>query len=295
MLNLDNIIDIPHEKVSRLNEIIQQKRYELQKANLYINNIVREDIFNILDYYCTVVFYPLDENESNDGFHITMPVDYKDNAEEHFVFLNTTKPLEKQVFAAAHELGHIWVDEEHFWNDGLEQKLSHNPANIEAVMNRFAAELLMPKDLFFRSAKQQLKHFITEDRKIYIIDVFRVITSLMDEFCVPAQAVIYRFYEVNLLKKETCQKLLIGSNSGIQTEGYQNFFDDIIKKCVQEGGYTKLLNSSDKRGIKDFPEILRKVEQEELFPAQKIEKLRNMLSIPPITAQDAKIDIVNTD
>lgn len=286
MLNLDNIIDLPTEKVKELNDIIEHERTELKKKNLYINRIPREDIFNILDDYCTVVFYPLPDGESNDGFHVTMPVDYNDYGEEHFVFLNTAKPKEKQIFAAAHELGHIWVEEETFWDDTLEQVLTREKKeNVDAVMNRFAAELLMPGEIFQRSANALFQRFDTGDHKISYIDLFRAVASLMDEFCVPAQAVICRFYEVQLLGKNVCQELLTGPTDQKLSIDYSDLFGEMVKQCVREGGYTDLLKSSEKRGIRDFPEVLNEVEQKGLFSEQTIAQLREVLDLPKIRGE----------
>lgn len=283
MLNLDNIIDLPVEKVKELNDIIEQKRAELKEKNLYINRIPREDIFNILDNYCTVVFYPLPAGESNDGFHVTMPVDYNDCGEEHFVFLNTAKHREKQVFAAAHELGHIWVEEDIFWDDTLEQMLPREKKeNVDAVMNCFAAELLMPREIFQRSAYALLQKFDTGDHKISYIDLFRAVACLMDEFCVPAQAVICRFYEVQLLEKNVCQELLTGPRDQKLPIDYSELFGKMVELCVQEGGYTGLLKNSEKRGIREFPEVLNEVEQKGLFSEQTIAQLREVLDLPKI-------------
>lgn len=282
MLNLDKIVDLPQEKVADLTDIIAEKRAGLKDVGLYVNDIVREDIFDILANYCTVVYFPLPDEE-NDGFHITMPVDYKEGgAQEHFVFLNTEKPLEKQVFAAAHELGHIWVSENEFWSGGLEETLPRNRDHVEAVMNRFAAELLMPEEWFGKSADEQLRKYEKADHRIFLADAFRVVASLMDEFCVPAQAVICRFYETKLLKKEACQQLLTGPVGKIEPQVYHHFFDFMVEQCVKEGGYTKLLKSTRRKGIKDFPVVLTEVERSGLFSPQKVEKLREMLGIPTI-------------
>lgn len=282
MLNLDNIIDLPRQKVEELRTIIRQKREELKKSNLYINEIPREDIFSILDHYCTVVYFPLPDDESNDGFHVTMPVDYKDCGEEHFVFLNTAKPREKQVFAAAHELGHIWVEEETFWDDSLERILPRSTENVDAIMNRFAAELLMPIDIFRSSADILFQRFVSDDGLISSVNAFRTIASLMDEFCVPAQAVICRFYEAELLEKGICQELLTGPAKGELPMPYPEYFKALLSDCVREGGYANLLSPSPKWGMKDFPEVLDEVEQKGLFSEQTITQLRELLKLPKI-------------
>lgn len=295
MLDLDKTGELPAAKVEELRKIIESHREELKEKGLYINDIVREDIFQILDDYCTVVFFPLDKEEENDGFHITMPVGYKQDTDtEHFVFLNTENPIEKQVFAAAHELGHIWVREDQFWDDELEKTIPRNQENLEAVMNRFAAELLMPEKLFRQSAVEHLKKYITKERTIFFTDTFRLIAGLMDEFCVPAQAVIGRLYETMILKKEACRRLLVGSEQGAGPEGYQELFESTLKMCIKEGGYTKLLKSTGKKGIKDFPEVLSKIEGKGIFSEERIEELRGMLEIPKIEPKEETFVVEET-
>lgn len=64
------------------------------------------------------------------------------------VIVDSTKPLKRQRFTLAHELGHLvlpWhagliIDEIHLFEENAEE------ANIEAEANRFASELLAPTD-----------------------------------------------------------------------------------------------------------------------------------------------------
>ena len=65
--------------------------------------------------------------------------------ENTFVYINTAQTIEKQVFTAAHELGHIW---------GIDELISSSSTTMssfdgkEKITNRFAAELLMPEQIF---------------------------------------------------------------------------------------------------------------------------------------------------
>lgn len=186
------------------------------------------------------------------------------------------------MFAAAHEFGHIWVSESEFWSGGLDDVLPRNREHVEAVMNRFAAGLLMPEEWFRKSADEQIHKYEKADHRIFIVDAFRVVASLMDELCVPAQAVICRFHETKLLKKDVCQQLLTGPVGKIEPEVYQKLFDLMIDQCVKEGGYTKLLISTKRKRIKDFPEMLTEVERRGLFSPQKVKNLREIFGIPTI-------------
>ena len=88
-------------------KIVEQIPTVIEKIRIdYIlnNMIIKDDIFGILEKHCTVVYYPI-KNEINCGFHTKRYV--KDKLED-FVYINTAKTVAEQVFAAAHELGHVW-------------------------------------------------------------------------------------------------------------------------------------------------------------------------------------------
>lgn len=82
----------------RIVELISVVIESVRKDYVIDNAIVRDDIFTILEKHCTVLYYPI-EDERNCGFHIKKIVN--DTLEE-FIYINTAKPLEEQIFAAAH-------------------------------------------------------------------------------------------------------------------------------------------------------------------------------------------------
>lgn len=47
----------------------------------------------------------MEDGEDANGLHVQRVVN---GEEKHFVFINTNSTLEKQVYTAAHELGHVW-------------------------------------------------------------------------------------------------------------------------------------------------------------------------------------------
>ena len=64
-------------------------------------------IFGILENYCTVIYYPIeDATEKNDGF-LMADIPMRDGSSKSIIYINTYQTEEKQVFAAAHELGHF--------------------------------------------------------------------------------------------------------------------------------------------------------------------------------------------
>ena len=102
---------LPKDVVKEIIAYKEQKWRENDLSPRFPNVIIKDNILNILDLFCTVLYYPL-EDEKNNGFHLTGLPNRK-GQEQHFVFINTAQSLEKQVFTAAHELGHIWEVDEH--------------------------------------------------------------------------------------------------------------------------------------------------------------------------------------
>ena len=85
-----------------LKELEDKSRGKLAELNKS-GRVIGEEIFKILDQTALLIQYPIDDDELC-GF-----VCKKDN--RIFAFVNSAIPLEKQMFAAAHELYHIWYDE----------------------------------------------------------------------------------------------------------------------------------------------------------------------------------------
>ena len=130
---------LPNQVEICIQQLIEQKFQEENLHSMFPNRLLREDVLDLLDRYCTVVYYPLEEEENN-GFRVK-DIPFSDGSYHDFVFINTAQTLEKQAFTAAHELGHIWnVDRYVIEHCGISSELA------EPIINRFAAVLLMPKE-----------------------------------------------------------------------------------------------------------------------------------------------------
>ena len=125
-----------------VDEIKKQVREKLGVCRK-TNDIIGTQIFSILSLYARVIYYPLGKYAPW-GFTRISGSRNDAGAEKPFVAINTSIPIPCQVFAAAHELYHIWYE--------------HNPdilpANLlddsdkgtnEKKANRFAAEFLWTK------------------------------------------------------------------------------------------------------------------------------------------------------
>lgn len=231
-------------------------------------------IFDIVQKKCVVVFYPImDAYEKNDGFLLAdMPLN---NGEMmNIMYINTFQTEEKQVFAAAHELGH------YLKVDTYVREKCNCMVDSEDIVNRFAAELLMPRrhfrDTFFEFAKS--KESINGTLNNY--SMLECIVEMMNWFTVPYNATVIRLVEVEIISR----------NDGIMlVDGDERLAKDIIQKTVRKISslekYTNLNVISKRREIvgidkyKNLDNLLKKADEDGLISDVKMNRLREEFGI----------------
>ena len=151
------------------------------------NDIIGTQIFSILRLYARVIYYPLGKHAPW-GFTRISGSKNDASLEKPFVALNSSIPLDCQVFAAAHELYHIWYEQN---PDILPSDLlnDQNKKTSEKKANRFAAEFLMDKMLL----KQEIE--------LYNIKKFTIksILQLAELFTVPYRTMVKRLREIGAI------------------------------------------------------------------------------------------------
>ena len=239
---------LPDNIVNEIKTFIKDKLAELRERGLYLNEIIREDIFPVIDTYCTVIFYPT-EDTNNNGFHKT----YLFHGEKtHFVYINTKQDREKQIFTAAHELGHVWKLNEHL-ESTLGIEVRHELG--EKIMNRFAAELLMPEDHFRRFVKQKTQGV---PGPLTYGNMIEIITAAMNEYFVPYKAVLYRLYELNIMITETTAitemtaRVLYGEKETLPLSVIYEYSELYAKSQ----GYSRLYHPDELKFIDGLKELL---------------------------------------
>lgn len=237
-----------------------------------INSCLREDVFEVLNRYCTVIYYPI-EDQSNRGFHIREYLSHNGN-EKDFVFINTSQTLEKQVFTAAHELGHIWKIDELVLQDvpGVNRELS------EAIINRFAAELLMPENSFRAAVavdvRQLDKKEVGNMIQVDLRDMLKIVVKRMDQFRAPSGAVIRRLFELHIIPKDTMNILLGGGHIAKEK------IDDEVGRIIRENDYSSLRNPTKRKFIPGLAELLDKAAATHCVASSKINELRKKFELP---------------
>ena len=249
------------------NSVVTEIKNFIIHKGIQTDPLIKDSVFNLLEQHCTVLYYPQEE-EDNDGCHVLRLVN---GVPEHFVYINTHKPIEKQVFTAAHELGHILKLHEH-----LKEKCSdyYKEKYEESAMSRFAAGILMPQYAFVAQVNNNYKNYSGQDNSIELDNLIRFSIYLMDFFFVPFKSVIIRLNEVGFLSKDDAAHI-------INDENILHQINDYIKNL----GYKRLGIISDKKSIKDFAELISKVEGKEIFNAQKLDAIRKKMDLPSISTE----------
>ena len=190
------------------NRFDQIRRTATGFASNYVgSNIIQDDIFSLIENYARAKEMPLE--------WIRLPIDDQDlcacsfiRGGRIFVMINTKLPYSKQIFAAAHELYHIWRylegnDTELLRTGSILDARTIDTGTTEAEeveANAFAGVLLVPSD----SLNQQMR--------IYQITNFDhgvdKILTLMDIFAVPYKAMVFRLVEENKISEEKAITLL---------------------------------------------------------------------------------------
>ncbi len=258
---------LPKDVVKEIIAYKEQKWRENDLSPRFPNVIIKDNILNILDLFCTVLYYPL-EDEKNNGFHLTGLPNRK-GQEQHFVFINTAQSLEKQVFTAAHELGHIWEVDEH-----IIETCGLDPNESERIINRFAAELILPEDAFKQQLLFAYQKYKSKDGSISVIVLFRIVADLMNTFFAPMKAIFMRLVEIEAVDPKIVNDLFIMLDSG-----GGDLIVNTIDNIIQENGYTELQKGTGKKLIAGLAPLLDAAEREQSVPQSKIDRLRELFDL----------------
>ena len=181
------------------------------------NNIIQDDIFNVLENYVIqhdmpfeLLRFPIRDNELCACTFI--------REGRMFVMVNSALPLAKQIFAAAHELYHIYC-----YFEGKDSVLLQSGSILEAdVMddeakeledmeaNAFAALLLVPKDR------------LEEQSSVYHLSYgnvsIQIIFKIMDIFAIPYKAAVLRLFEEEKIDIDMARKFLQIDNDEVNKQ-----------------------------------------------------------------------------
>lgn len=226
---------------------IQKECTRIKKELGIEEEIIGEEIFEYLRKRSKIIFFPLAEEPDLDGFHTKRIVNGK---LVEFIFINTSKNIEKCIFCAAHELGHLFQIEKEVKKNYDDIELSQE--TIDEIMNRFAAELLMPTQLFRSELNKKLANNSdwSTKKQINLYNLLEIVIYLMDKFYVPYKAVVYRMNEVGFLTSDAIEIL----------EYINKEKSEIINSIIYKGKYVRLHNPYNIKSFEDLPELLKRAD-----------------------------------
>lgn len=262
-------------------KLLQEVIDDLKQENNIVNKLIRDDVFKILENHCYVVYYPL-ENENINGFHVVRTIK---NESAHFVYINTANTIERRIFAAAHELGHIWQVYQKLQKKcpAIDEYINSlwDGSNEEFVANKFAAQLLMPSDLFREEVTRELgdPKYNYNGKSISTANLLRVIVHLMDTFFVGFKATTRRLFEIGRYTEEVYNIIKTYEDS------------DIFKNILQEEEYTRLNKRPRHKSISNLTEIIRKAEIDGCELESTIEVLKKDFDINTLDFSESNNEI----
>lgn len=254
------------ETVKTIKKFIKDKK----KEEHVVNEVVRDDVFSILQKECTVLYYALED--SIDGCHIQKPLL---GEMRQFVFINTNKVIQEQVWTAGHELGHVWkVDE------AVYKSCPGCKDNVETIVGRFTAEFLMPEEIFCNQITDRLKEYRYTGSAMKQEMAVDLIAYLMNFFCVPAKSIILRFIELHYVDESDMEK-------------YLDCFRDnqtLYKQKISENQYTRLEKREEVYTIGNIRRDIEKIEAEQLMKPKYIQRVKELLRMDETSEEGTTLD-----
>lgn len=219
------------------------------------NDIIGTQIFYILGLYVRVIYYPLGKNAPW-GFTRICGSRNDAESEKPFVTINTSISIPCQVFAAAHELYHIWYEQ----NPDIlpSDLLDEDDKEInEKRANRFAAEFLIDEMM------------LRQEIQTYGIDKFdiKAVLRLSNLFTVPYQAMAKRLFETGYIRMDEKEKLLSES-------------DESIEQHRKRYGFS-VGEADNKIVVDNLADLSLKAYEKELITFEKLEFLLGLCGLTP--------------
>jgi len=226
-----------------------QKLMECNKAS----DIIGTYIVTILEQHSNVLLFPFSRTDIW-GF-----VGKYEN--KVFSCINTSIPLEEQVFVAAHELYHIWFNghEELILSKDIEgTEISGTQLN-EQKANRFAAEFLVQATLL----KAEITMFSIKPEKIGI----KTVLQLANSFTVPYRSMVKRLFEIEIITRKQAIELL----------GQPEQFIDHWRQRLGYG----LPHPTKKKKLGNLLDLAMQAFESDLITRDKLDYLLEMVGIEP--------------
>lgn len=207
---MNEIKQIAQLSSGEIADVQRQARSKLGECRK-TQDVMGTQIFSILSLYARVFYYPLGK-AGPWGITYMWGTGNGSPADKPFVAINTSIPVDAQVFAAAHELYHIWYDEKaEAIPASILGETDENGAHLdisELKANRFAAEFLVDEEML----RQEMRIYSITPRKINVKDILQLAAL----FTVPYKTMVKRLYEIEAINQDERRQYLAKTESSIE-------------------------------------------------------------------------------
>lgn len=216
------------------------------------NMIIRDSIFEIMKNYAMqcgasleILRYPF-ENDEIWAFSFVKKGTI-------FVCVNSEMELSKQIFAAAHELYHVYcyienINSDTICNGSVLSRVDRDREDItqeDMEANAFAGLILAPDSSIF----EEMDIFCIDKRNITVDNIIR----LMDLFAVPFEIIVQRLYENEVITKNEMNKLMETNpdfiSSRIEITGLSSRWQEQRKGIVHFGSLSDVMDYNIRNGL----------------------------------------------
>lgn len=249
----------------------------VRKEYIVNNRIIKDDIFKILEKHCIVLYYPIPEETKNRGFHIKR---FLNGKLTDFVYINTANAMAEQIFAAAHELGHVWKVADKVWEE-LDTNEELTKEFEEKIVGRFAAELLMPEKEFKKTFWAHVDELSLDPARIRFEEIIRVMVMQMADYMVPYEAVRRRMLETKILPEKLGDVLCADREPRIE---------GIVSTYLKDLN-TALEKTSRIKSIPGLRDLLTKAEISRTVSPYVLSKIKEDFSVESVNKTETTIDI----
>lgn len=192
--------DLNEFEVNEIKNLAKEKLGLCRKSG----DIIGIQIFSILGLYARVIYYPLGK-DAPWGFTRISGSKNDASLERPFVAINSSIPVDCQVFAAAHELYNIWYEQN---PDMLPADLLNEQDKkiSEKKANRFAAEFLVDEVL------------LRQEIDLYKIRKFTMksVLQLTELFTVPYRTMVKRLGEIGAIERSEKDRFLLETEDSVE-------------------------------------------------------------------------------
>ena len=165
-------------------------------------------------------------------------------------------------------------------DDEIHYKMISKNELEERIINRFAAELLMPTNEFKKSYYAYIEKLSLAVNKFKVIDLLRIVVFLMNDYMVPYESVRRRLIETDIIHSET-GKLLLDNETTILP----------IINALSKDQNTMLDRVTAKKTIPGLRNLLEKAEETGKLSLYTLAKIKKDFDIDEINEVDAIMEV----